>query len=74
MLIISALLTAGYLLPITINGFFPKKDKPLVEKNNEGGAIMMIPIVILSLGTLLMGIFSTPIIKYNSEIAEIIAK
>ena len=74
MLIISALLTAGYLLPITINGFFPKKDKPLVEKNNEGGAIMMIPIVILSLGTLLMGIFSTPIIKYISEIAEIIAK
>ena len=57
-LLISALLTAGYLLPITIRGFFPGKDAVIPERNNEGGPVMWVPIVILAALTILLGVFS----------------
>ena len=57
-LLISALLTAGYLLPITIRGFFPGKDAVLPEKNDEGGIAMWLPILLLAALTVLAGIFA----------------
>ena len=57
-LLISALLTAGYLLPITIRGFFPGKDAAIPARNDEGGPVMWLPIVILAALTLLLGVFS----------------
>ena len=57
-LLISALLTAGYLLPITIRGFFPGKDAVIPERNDEGGPVMWLPIVILAALTILLGVFS----------------
>ena len=57
-LLISALLTAGYLLPITIRGFFPGKDAVLPERNSEGGPVMWLPIAILAAITILLGIFA----------------
>ncbi len=63
-LLISALLTAGYLLPITIDGFFPGKDcPPLPPKNDEGGARMWVPIAVLSALSLLLGVFSGPLVE-----------
>ena len=57
-LLISALLTAGYLLPITIRGFFPGKDAVLPERNNEGGPVMWLPIAVLAAVTILLGVFA----------------
>lgn len=57
-LLISALLTAGYLLPITINGFFPGKDYKDEKEYKEGGNLMLVPLVILALASILFGIFS----------------
>ncbi len=57
-LLISALLTAGYLLPITIRGFFPGKDAVVPARSSEGGPVMWIPIVLLAALTLLLGVFS----------------
>lgn len=57
-LLISALLTAGYLLPITIQGFFPGKEVKLPEKNDEGGILMWLPIVLLAAAAVLLGVFS----------------
>ena len=58
-LLISALLTAGYLLPITIDGFFPGKDfKESFPKNDEGGLLMWGPILLLGVLTVLLGLFS----------------
>lgn len=57
-LLISALLTAGYLLPITINGFFPGKDYVLPAKTINEPKIMWIPLVILAALAVGLGIWS----------------
>ena len=69
-LLISALLTAGYLLPITIDGFFPGKDCPkLPERSREGGALMWGPIAVFAALSLLLGLFSGPLVKALQELA-----
>lgn len=57
-LLISALLTAGYLLPITIRGFFPGRDAVIPARNDEGGPLMWVPIVLLAAVSVLLGVFS----------------
>lgn len=68
-LLLSALLTAGYLLPVTINGFFPKKDEPLPERTEEGGVLQWLPIAMLAVLSLLLGIFSGPLVSWLSGVA-----
>lgn len=57
-LIISAILTAGYLLPITASAFFPGKDAYL-EPNprREPSRNMLAPMLILAILTIVFGIF-----------------
>lgn len=57
-LLISALLTAGYLLPITIQGFFPgaSYDYDRLQKK-EPGLLMTVPILILTILSVLVGLF-----------------
>ena len=55
MLILSALMTAGYLLPIVVRGFFPGKDV-LVERR-EVGPQMTAPMMLLGAAVLLFGLF-----------------
>ena len=48
-LLISALLTAAYLLPVTVRGFFPGEDydyASLVKK--EPNALMLVPVILLA--------------------------
>lgn len=57
-LLISALLTAGYLLPITIDGFFPGKDFELKDSSRcEPGLLMLVPVILLAVLALAFGIF-----------------
>lgn len=57
-LLASALLTAGYLLPVTIKGFFPGADYDYeANPRKEASAWMWIPMVILVLLSVLGGIF-----------------
>lgn len=56
-LLVSALLTAGYLLTITVNGFFPGKEYADTTQIGES-KIMLLPLVILAAAALLLGIFS----------------
>ena len=56
-LLVSALLTAGYLLPITVNGFLPGADYNYADlQKKEPGRLMLIPLVILGLLTVLLGV------------------
>ena len=67
-LLVSALLTAGYLLPITIQGFLPGKDCTVEhkwDKFDRMGAVVLI----LSILALLLGMFPNSLIQYVSDIA-----
>lgn len=68
-LLVSALLTAGYLLPITIKGFLPGADfdyKNLVK--TEPVKMMVVPLVILAFLSVALGLFPNPLTAYISEI------
>ena len=57
-LLTSALLTAGYLLPITVNGFLPGADFAYDKlEKKEPNLIMLVPLLILAALTVLLGIF-----------------
>lgn len=67
-LLASALLTAGYLLPLTIQGFFPGEDydyKALRKK--EPSALMTVPVLILTVLTVLMGLFPGQLISWIQQ-------
>ena len=68
-LLISALLTAGYLLPITVSGFFPGKDAALPERNSEGGWAMVAPIWILAGLTLILGLCAGQLVPIMESLA-----
>lgn len=75
-LLISALLTAGYLLQLVVIGFFPGADfvisqNKTSEKNignilesGKPNAFMIVPIMILTILSVLLGIFPVPVINY----------
>ena len=69
-LLISALLTAGYLLPITIDGFFPGKDtRNLPARNGEGGPVMWVPLLLLAVLSVGLGVFSSGLVHALRELA-----
>ena len=69
-LLISAVLTAGYLLPIAISAFFPGKDydyeRPLPPRPPLN---MQIPLILLSVAALLAGVFAGPLVRYFGQFA-----
>lgn len=69
-LLISALLTAGYLLPVTMKGFFPGKEEAVSEGKLAEKKGMLVPLAVLAALSLLLGIFPNPLISYVSRIAE----
>lgn len=72
-LLVSALLTAGYLLPLTIQGFFPGADYDYEHfKKREPSARMTIPLLILTVLSVLIGLFPTPLIDFLTKIVSAI--
>jgi multicomponent Na+:H+ antiporter subunit D len=70
-LLVSALLTAGYLLPVTLNGFFPGDDfKASAIVKKEPPRVMLIALVILAALTVLLGVMPNPLIGYVSQIVS----
>lgn len=70
-LLISALLTAGYLLPLTIRGFFPGADYDYgTLKKKEPPLIMTVPVLILTVLSVGIGLFPQIITNYLSRIVE----
>ncbi|MDE6700695.1 MAG: proton-conducting membrane transporter, partial [Acetatifactor sp.] len=67
-LLVSALLTAGYLLPPAIVGFFPGADYDYkaLEKR-EPPALMNVPILILTVLSVLLGIWPGVIVNGMAE-------
>lgn len=69
-LLISALLTAGYLLPITVRGFLPGADFDYTKlEKKEPSVLMTVPLVILAVLAVLLGMFPNGLAQMISRIA-----
>lgn len=73
-LLVSALLTAGYLLPVSMKGFFPGKtdndmEMRTSERERKCPSGMLLPVVLLAGTAILTGIFPNPLIRYASDVA-----
>ena len=72
-LLVSALLTAGYLLPITVHGFLPGADFANDDtKGKEPVKMMVIPLAILAALTVLLGVFPNVLTDFISSIVTTI--
>jgi multicomponent Na+:H+ antiporter subunit D len=72
-LLVSALLTAGYLLPIAIRGFLKSpEDEMMLEQYREPSFLMVAPIVLMAVVTLVLGLYPTPLINFIMSIAGVI--
>ncbi len=69
-LMVSALLTAGYLLPIVLDGFFKKGEN--FDTVKEADCCMTIPLVVLSVVIVLGGIFPLFLIQYINGISHVL--
>lgn len=69
-LLISALLTAGYLLPITMRGFFPGDDDRCADlEKKEPPLLMLIPLMILAALAVLLGVFPNGVLSVCQHLA-----
>ena len=72
-LLASALLTAGYLITISISAFIPGADFDYsTVKNTEPNLYMLIPLVLLAVACFVCGTFATPFIDFFTKIASTI--
>lgn len=68
-LLVSALLTAGYLLPITMRGFFPGEEAKGPAARKEPPLGMLIPILVLAVLSVVLGVVPGGLLRYASQIA-----
>ncbi len=69
-LLISALLTAGYLLPIAIDGFFPGPDYDYAHlEKKDPTKQMLVPIMVLAALAVLFGVFPNVVLEYVEHLA-----
>lgn len=70
-LLVSALLTAGYLLPITIHGFLPGADFDYQSiQKKEPAKMMVVPILIFACVAILLGLFPNSLIEFITGIVD----
>lgn len=64
-LLVSALLTAGYLLPLSIQGFFPGADYDYTAlQKREPCLLMTLPVLFLTILSVLLGLFPNIVVNY----------
>ena len=67
-LLCSALMTAGYLLTITIHGFFPGESAAI--EGREAPKAMWIPMLVLAILSVLVGLFPNALIVFIQAITS----
>ncbi len=70
-LLVSAVLTAGYLLQITINGFLPGKDFKAGEKC-EPNLLMTVPLFVMTILTVVFGLAPNTLVSFIQNIVGIV--
>lgn len=72
-LLVSALLTAGYLLPVTVKGFFPGTEaEPKFFEKCETGVEMLVPIVTFTVLAVVLGMFPGPVMDAITRITSVL--
>ena len=72
-LMVSALLTAGYLMSIVLNAFFPGKDFNYAAlQKKEPNYLMTVPLVLLSIAVVGFGMMPAPLLDIISSISGMI--
>ncbi len=72
-LLVSALLTAGYLLPLAVNGFLKAPlDEKALDKYREPAPCMLVPVMLLAAVTLILGVFPVPLMEFIGGIAAVL--
>lgn len=71
-LLFGALLTAAYLLPLLIASFFTKcTDKKLIDVDNlDPPKMMLVPMVVLTCMSVILGLFPNPVINFIQVIVN----
>jgi len=69
-LILSALLTAIYMLSVVCRAFFPATEETSGEPVGDPGWQMCLPMLICAVATVLLGLFSAPLIEFFRTIAQ----
>lgn len=69
-LLCSALMTAGYLLPVTIHGYFP--GEAAIPEGHEASKLMWIPMLVLAVLSVVVGMFPNGLIHYIQSIASML--
>lgn len=69
-LLLSALLTAGYLFPLPVRGFFtPAAQKKGKKPVREAPLVMTLPLAVLAVSVLALGVFAGPLIELLTQVA-----
>ena len=69
-LLVSALLTAGYLMPIVTRGFFPGSDFDYEHlEKKEPSRLMTVPLMLLAAAAVVLGIFPAGLTDFVSSVA-----
>ena len=72
-LMVSALLTAGYLLPVVLGAFFPGKDFDYGSlQKKEPNYLMTVPLVLLSVAVVCFGVMPAPLMNVIAAISGLI--
>ena len=70
-LLISALLTAIYMLNVVVRAFFPKQgfDYATIQNVKDPGWKMCLPLLICAAGVIVLGVYSGPLVEFFADIA-----
>lgn len=71
-LLVSALLTAIYMLTIVVRSFFPEKglDDNKLKEYKDPNWKMMVPLAVFSVFIIVFGLYSTPVTAFLSDVAK----
>ena len=71
-LLLSALLTAIYMLGVVIRAFFPIQgsEEGSVEEPGDPGWLMMWPLIIFAAAIIIFGLWSEPIVAFFTQVAS----
>ena len=69
-LLVSALLTAIYMLSMVIRAFFPSRQELQPETVSDPSWMMCLPLVVCAAATVILGIFAEPLIDFFRAVAQ----